>query len=178
MSETDPGYSDQHAGDVGAHRATVGTPTERESINVPPTRPGAAENARKAQLAREEHETFIPETPVPDDRTEAVESRAVEEESLTGGRRRHHDEEDEDDDVRRSIKETRNELGDTVGALAHKADLKGRAAEAAGKVREATPDQVKDAATEARKRPVLLLAAVGAVIALVVRRLRKRSRAK
>ncbi|NUR86006.1 MAG: DUF3618 domain-containing protein [Nonomuraea sp.] len=209
MSETDPGHSGQHAGDVGARRATVGTPTERESINVPPTRPGAAENARKAQLAREEHETFIPETPVPDDRTEAVESRAVEEESVTGGRRDHDDE--DEDDVRRSIKETRNELGDTVGALAAKTDIKGRASEAAGrakgkaaeatgiakgkaaeatglakgkasevadKVREATPDQVKDAATEARKRPVLLLAAAGAVIALVVRRIRKRNRAK
>jgi len=123
---------------------------------------------------------------------------------------RAHDEEDEDD-VRRSIKETRNELGDTVSALAGKADLKGRAAEAAGrakgkaveatgvakgkaaeaagtakgmasevagKVREATPDQVKEAATKARKRPVLLLAAAGAVTALVVRRIRKRNRAK
>ncbi|NUO99552.1 MAG: DUF3618 domain-containing protein [Nonomuraea sp.] len=209
MSETDPGHSDQHAGDVGARRATVGTPTERESINVPPTRPGAAENAKKAQLAREEHETFIPETPVPDDRTEAVESRAVEEESVTGGRGTH--DEEEDDDVRRSIRETRNELGDTVSALAGKTDLKGRAAEAAGKakgkaaeatgmakgkaaeavgtakgkasevagkVSEATPDQVKEAATEAKKRPVLLLAAAGAVIALVVRRIRKRNRAK
>ncbi|YCK36384.1 DUF3618 domain-containing protein [Actinomadura sp. ATCC 39365] len=210
MSETDPGYSEQHAGDVGARRATVGTPTERESINVPPTRPGAAENARRAELARQEHETFIPETPVPDDRTEAVESRAVEEESLAGGRGE-DDEEEEEDDVRKSIKETRNELGDTVSALAHKADLKGRATEAAGtakgkvaemtgvakgkaaevtgtakgmagevagKVREATPHQVKDAATGARKRPVLLLAAAAAVTALVVRRLRKRNRAK
>ncbi|MEU1719388.1 DUF3618 domain-containing protein [Nonomuraea sp. NPDC005692] len=210
MSETDPGYSEQHAGDVGARRATVGTPTERESINVPPTRPGAAENARRAELARQEHETFIPETPMPDDRTEAVESRAVEEESLAGGRGE-DDEEEEEDDVRKSIKETRNELGDTVSALAHKADLKGRATEAAGtakgkvaemtgvakgkaaevtgtakgmagevagKVREATPHQVKDAATGARKRPVLLLAAAAAVTALVVRRLRKRNRAK
>ncbi|MFI7420618.1 DUF3618 domain-containing protein [Nonomuraea sp. NPDC049684] len=210
MSETDPGYSEQHAGDVGARRATVGTPTERESINVPPTRPGAAENAKRAELARQEHETFIPETPVPDDRTEAVESRAVEEESLAGGRGE-DDEEEEEDDVRKSIKETRNELGDTVSALAHKADLKARASEAAGtakgkvaemtgvakgkaaevtgtakgmagevagKVREATPHQVKDAATGARKRPVLLLAAAAAVAALVVRRLRKRTRAK
>ncbi|MFF0860827.1 DUF3618 domain-containing protein [Nonomuraea sp. NPDC003560] len=210
MSETDPGYSEQHAGDVGARRATVGTPTERESINVPPTRPGAAENAKRAELARQEHETFIPETPVPDDRTEAVESRAVEEESLGGGGGRGEDDEEEED-VRKSIKETRNELGDTVSALAHKADLKGRAAEAAGtakgkvaemtgvakgkaaevtgtakgmagevagKVREATPHQVKDAATGARKRPVLLLAAAAAVTALVVRRLRKRNRAK
>ncbi|GAA3098177.1 hypothetical protein [Nonomuraea salmonea] len=63
MSETDPGYSGQHAGDVGARRATVGTPTDRESMNVPQTRPGAAENAHEAELKREGHETFIPETP-------------------------------------------------------------------------------------------------------------------
>ncbi|MER6509986.1 DUF3618 domain-containing protein [Nonomuraea sp. NPDC001636] len=212
MSETDPGYSEQHAGDVGARRATVGTPTERESINVPPTRPGAAENAKWAERARQEHETFIPETPLPDDRTEAVESRAAEEESLGGGGTGGRGEDDEEeDDVRKSIKETRNELGDTVSALAHKADLKARATEAAGtakgkvaemtgvakgkaaevtgtakgmagevagKVREATPHQVKDAATGARRRPVLLLAAAAAVTALVVRRLRKRNRAK
>ncbi|WP_221762175.1 DUF3618 domain-containing protein [Nonomuraea sp. WAC 01424] len=228
MSETDPGYSEQHAGDVGARRATVGTPTERESINVPPTRPGAAENARKAELARQAHETFIPEVPAPDDRTEMVEDRAAEERAFAeraaeeraasgrhgkGDHRGHrgHRDHEEEDEVRRNIKETRNELGDTVSALAAKTDIKSRAAEAAGaakgkvaeatgvakgkaaeaagtakgmasevagKVREATPDQVKDAATEARKRPVLLLAVAGAVIAVVVRRLRKRNRAK
>jgi hypothetical protein len=231
MSETDPGRSEQHAGDVGAHRATVGTPTERESINVPPTRPGAADNARQAEIAREEHETFIPETPIPDERTEAAESHTAEEESL--GRGHGVDLEKEDDDVRKSIKDTRNELGDTVSALADKADVKGRAAEAAdkakgraaeatgvakgkaaeaagtakgvasevagtakgvasevagtakgkasevaGKVRGATPEPVKEAATEAKKRPVLLLAAAGAVIALIVRRVRKRNRVK
>jgi vacuolar-type H+-ATPase subunit H len=231
MSETDPGYSKDHAGDVGAHRATVGTPTERESINVPPTRPGAAENAERAAAAREEHETFIPESPIPDERTEAQESLAVEEESMTRqpetsrdrrtARRRGTDGEEEDD-VRKNIEETRRELGETVSALAGKADVKGRAAEAAdtakgkvaqatgtakgkvaeatgaakgkvaeatgtakgkasevaGKVREATPDQVKDAATEAKKRPVLLFAAAGTVFALVVRRIVRRRKAK
>ncbi|MEV4170969.1 MULTISPECIES: DUF3618 domain-containing protein [unclassified Nonomuraea] len=196
MSETDPGHSEQHAGDVGARRATVGTPTERESINVPPTRPGAAENARRAEAARQEHETFIPETPIPDERSEAAENLRTEEESLRGARGA--DDEEEEDDVRKDIQETRREMGETVSALAEKADVKGRAehaaevakdraadaaeavrdkaSEVASKVREGTPDQVKDAAAEARKRPVLLIAVVGAVTAFVVRRVLRRRR--
>ncbi|MGW0805353.1 DUF3618 domain-containing protein [Nonomuraea sp. NPDC002799] len=209
MSETDPGHSEQHAGTVGAHRATVGTPTESESINVPPTRPGAAENARQAEAARQEHETFIPEAPIPDERAEAAESSRAEEESLHPGRGEDDDEEEEDD-VRKDIKETRRELGDTVSALADKVDVKaraghaaetakimaadaaetvkgkasevasevaGKASEVAGKVRESTPDQFKDAATEARKRPVLLIALAGAVVAFVVRRVVRRRKA-
>ncbi|NUW46522.1 DUF3618 domain-containing protein [Nonomuraea rhodomycinica] len=75
MSETDPGYSEQHAGNVGAHRVTVGMPTDEESINVPQTRAGAAENALKAEADRTEHERFDPEPLVRDDRTAAVEER-------------------------------------------------------------------------------------------------------
>ncbi|WP_205304603.1 DUF3618 domain-containing protein [Nonomuraea montanisoli] len=75
MSETDPGYSEQHAGNVGAHRVTVGMPTDEESINVPQTREGAAENALKAEADRAEHERFDPEPLVEDDRTAAVEER-------------------------------------------------------------------------------------------------------
>ncbi|TMR92444.1 DUF3618 domain-containing protein [Nonomuraea basaltis] len=195
MSETDPGHSEQHAGDVGARRATVGTPTERESINVPPTRPGAAENARQAEAARQEHETFIPEAPIPDERSEAVESLRTEERSL-GGERRAADE--GVGDVRKDIKETRKEMGETVSELADKADVKGRAtsaaetakgkaadvaetvkgktSEVADKVSEATPDQVKDAAAQAKKRPVLLIAAAGAVAAFVFGRILRRRR--
>lgn len=208
MSETDPGHSEQHAGDVGARRATVGTPTERESINVPPTRPGAAENARRAEAARHEHETFIPEAPIRDERSEAQESLRTEEESLKGT---HGDADEEEDDVRKDIKETRDQLGDTVSALAGKADVKGRAgsaaetakgratgaaeavkskaadaaeavkgktSEVADKVGDATPERVKDAAEEAKKRPVLLIAAAGAVAAFVVRRMMRRRKGK
>ncbi|TMR19184.1 DUF3618 domain-containing protein [Nonomuraea turkmeniaca] len=207
MSETDPGYdSEHHAGDVGARRARVGTPTERESINVPPTRPGAAENARRAEAAREEHETFIPESPIRDERSEATESLRTEEESL---QRTHGDPDDDEEegDVRKDIKETRQELGETVSALADKADLKGRASNAAetakGKATEAAEtakgkaadaaetvktkaadaaETVKstagDAAEEAKKRPVLLIAAAGAVAAFVLRRLVRRRKGK
>ncbi|MEV0346104.1 DUF3618 domain-containing protein [Nonomuraea sp. NPDC050680] len=142
MSETDPeygeqGYSEQHAGDVGARRTTVGMPTDHESVNVPPTRPGAAENAMKAEAARQEHEIFIPEPPVADERTEAAGAREGKTEPL-GAESANDDE--EEDDVHKNIKDTRQELGNTVAALADKADVKGRANDAAeaakGKVTE------------------------------------------
>jgi ElaB/YqjD/DUF883 family membrane-anchored ribosome-binding protein len=78
----------------------------------------------------------------------------------------------EPDELRREIEETRAELGDTVEALSHKADVKARAREKAEerkqvatakaeelkqKVSQATPDEVKSAAsgaaTTARDRP-------------------------
>jgi Protein of unknown function (DUF3618) len=211
MSESDPGYSEQHAGNVGARRATVGTPTDGESINVPQTRPGAAENARQAEAARQEHEKFIPEPPIPDEQSEEARSghHRTEEESMRGARGEDDDEEDEGD-VRKDIEKTRRELGETVSALAEKADVKARAthaaerakdratdaadavkdratdaaaavkdkaSEVAGKVRAGTPHQVKDAATEAKKRPVMLIVVVGAVAAFVVRRMMRRRRA-
>ncbi|MEV0612959.1 DUF3618 domain-containing protein [Nonomuraea sp. NPDC050404] len=147
MSETDPGRSEQHAGDVGAHRATVGTPTERESINVPPTRQGAADNARRAERARQEHETFIPEAPVPDERSEAAAHQRTEEESMRG-ERGEGDDEEEEDDVRRDIKETRRQMGETVSELAGKADVKGRASHAA----ETARDKAGHAAESARDK--------------------------
>ncbi|SDH51424.1 DUF3618 domain-containing protein [Nonomuraea jiangxiensis] len=151
MSETDPGHSDQHAGYVGARRATVGTPTERDSINsinVPQTRPGAVENARRAEAARQEHETFLPENPIPDERAEAAESSRTEEETVAGarGRREEDDEEEEEGDVRKDIKEARRELGDTISALAAKTDVKARASHAA----EAARDRASHAAEAAR----------------------------
>jgi len=279
MSEMNPGRTDkQYAGTMGARRATVGEPTDNESINVPVTRPGAAENAHKAERAREGHETFIPEAPQRDDRTDAVRSRAVEEESLQDGESRHEKRHEPDgerrhgdrhsdrhgtqdstqdgaqdgaqdaEDVRQDIRQTRRALGETVHALAHKADMKSRAGEAAatakgragqmagtakgkaaemtetakGKAAEMTEtakgkaaemtgtakgkaaemtgtakgkaaevagtvkgkaavmaDKVHDATPEqARKRPVLMIAAMGAVIAFAVRRIMRRNRVK
>ncbi|NBE98065.1 DUF3618 domain-containing protein [Nonomuraea sp. KC401] len=220
MSETDPGYTgQQHAGDVGAHRATVGTSTERESVNVPPTRPGAAENARQAEAAREEHEVFIPEAPVADERSEAARNQRTEEESLRG---EGGADDEEEDDVRKDIQQTRRDLGETVSALAGKADVKsraghaaqtardkaghvaetakgragrvaetargraghaaetvrGKASDVAGKARESTPEQARDVAAQARKRPVLLVAALGAVLGFMVRRMMMKRRAR
>jgi hypothetical protein len=207
MTEQDPGRSEQYAGDVGSRRRTVGTPTDHESVNVPPIRPGAAENARKAEAARQEHETFIPEAPIEDDRAEATQTWEGEAATVPG---QSDDDDDEEDDVRKNIKDTRKELGDTVAALADKADVKARAnatvvaakekaaevagmathaakdkaAEVAGmakhKVSDVTPDQVKDVAGKvtARKRPVLLMAAIGVVVGIVVRRMLRRTRTR
>jgi ElaB/YqjD/DUF883 family membrane-anchored ribosome-binding protein len=81
--------------------------------------------------------------------------------------------------IREEIEATRRELGDTVEALAYKADVKARvrekvestkeaAAEKLGRAREASPDSVASGATQAtevaRKNP-LLVAAVGAFAA-------------
>lgn len=105
--------------------------------------------------------------------------------------------------VRRDIERDRRELGDTVEALMHKTDVKGRVQETAtqvgdelrrvraatattatemvGRVKEATPAEIKDAAgrvtTEAGKRPVALVAAV-AVLGLVVFRALSRGRGR
>ncbi|MFC4014515.1 DUF3618 domain-containing protein [Nonomuraea purpurea] len=152
MSETNPGFSEMHAGDVGARRTTVGTPTEGDSINVPPTRPGAADNARRAEAARRAHETFAPEPPVPAERTEAVQRQWRAQERAR------------EDDLRQEIRQTRRELGETVSALAEKADVKARAVHAA----ETAGHRV---AETARKRPVLLLVlGAGAVLAFVALR--------
>ncbi len=78
--------------------------------------------------------------------------------------------------IREEIETTRQELGDTVEALAAKADVKGRvrekigstkdsAAEKLGKAREASPDSVSSAATQATataKQNPIPVAALGA----------------
>ncbi|MFB9472700.1 DUF3618 domain-containing protein [Nonomuraea salmonea] len=175
MSETDPGYSGQHAGDVGARRATVGTPTDRESMNVPQTRPGAAENAHEAELKREGHETFIPETPIRDERAEADMSHGTEEASLrgsrgdrerrtssrmstqgaargTGTRERRSGGATTEDELRREIEETRRELGATVGALAAKVNMKSRAGRAKDRAKARAKERAGRAAEAARIR--------------------------
>ncbi|MEV1177530.1 DUF3618 domain-containing protein [Nonomuraea sp. NPDC049784] len=198
MSETDPGYSEQHAGDVGARRARVGTPTERESVNVPPTRPGAAENAQHAEEERAAHETFVPEPPVRDERAEAAENQRAEEETVPTPRGTQHDPASplhgvrhqsastgrwtrHQEDVRKDIEETRRQLGDTVSALAAKADVKSRASHAAGAARERAAGMagsVKGKASEVAGR--LLMAAGGAAVVVAVgsmmRDRRRRSR--
>lgn len=249
MSETDPGFSESHAGDVGARRATVGTPTDHESINVPPTRAGAAENAHQAEESRRPHEEFVAEGTVPDERVGSGEvvqppeipgsgktaawthagasgrtaaskeaelraetaasaefetaeetSRFVENggrgvarpaarrpRGTTGSTTARDTEVFKEEQVRKDITETRKELGDTVEAIVNKADVKGRATEAAGAAKDKVvavadkmPVQVKDAAdkvgAEARRRPALMIAAAGAVALFVIRRMMKRNR--
>lgn len=66
MTEHDPGYGyvDEHAGDVGSRRATIGTPTDEGSINMPQVRPGATENAEEWEKSHERHDVFVPATHV------------------------------------------------------------------------------------------------------------------
>src|SRR5579871_5856845 len=92
--------------------------------------------------------------------------------------------------LREEIEETRRELGDTVEALAAKADVKARVheridatkesvAEKLGKAREASPDSVSSAASQATttaKQNPIPVAALGAFIGgFVLGRLTKRS---
>ncbi|WP_431900465.1 hypothetical protein [Nonomuraea sp. bgisy101] len=197
MTETDPGFSEAHAGDVGARRATVGTPTDHESINVPPTRAGAAENAEAAAEARTPHEEFVPEPPIPDEKAEAEAAARARKErddqdtrttgagrpGGTGSRTAGGAE----DDMGKDMTETRRERGGTVEAMVNKADVKGRASGMAGAakdkvaaVADKVPDQVRDAAgkvsAEAKRRPRLMIAAAGALALLVARRLLRRGR--
>ncbi len=78
--------------------------------------------------------------------------------------------EPEPDELRREIEETRAELGATVEALSHKADVRAQAHEKVdevkGKIRGATPQGAQQAAGQAaqkaRQRPLPL--AVGAAL--------------
>ncbi|MFI6322678.1 DUF3618 domain-containing protein [Nonomuraea sp. NPDC050556] len=200
MTETDPGegFEQGRAGEMGARRKPVGAPVDSGSVNVPQTRPGAAENALAAEAAREPHETFVPEPPnnpepPPDDRTDTGEVS----------------DNDEETQVRKDISDARKDLGDTVEALADKMDVKARASDAADMAKDKAvmaadiakdkavvaadkakevakdamdkmPDQVKDAADtvtqEAKKRPILVIAAVGTILALIIRRMMKRGK--
>jgi hypothetical protein len=76
------------------------------------------------------------------------------------------------DELRREIEQTRAELGATVEALSHKADVKGQVREKRDEVKDrlrgATPQQAQQAAGQAaqkaKQRP-LPLAALGALVA-------------
>jgi hypothetical protein len=92
--------------------------------------------------------------------------------------------------LRADIERTRAELGDTIEALAGKADVTGRAKEAAGAatakvrqrseqvvhdiaerahhVQEALPEKARDVGARLRRRPAGVLVAAAALVALAV----------
>lgn len=112
-------------------------------------------------------------------------------ESLNGGAAADHPREPAE--IRRDIEQTREQLGDTVAALAEKADVKARAkervdgirhtvsdrtGEMAGKVREAAPDSATGAAEQVRRtgreHPMALFVAAGLLAGFLLGRLSAR----
>ena len=72
------------------------------------------------------------------------------------------------DALRAEIKQTRAELGETVQALAAKADVKARMKESAAHTAAQVKSSANQAVERARSRPVPWLAAAGAVAVVVV----------
>jgi 1,4-dihydroxy-2-naphthoyl-CoA synthase len=69
--------------------------------------------------------------------------------------------------LREEIKQTRAELGETVQALAAKADVKARAKEQVEQTKQRARAHVHDASVKVRRNPVPVVAALVAGAALV-----------
>jgi ElaB/YqjD/DUF883 family membrane-anchored ribosome-binding protein len=193
MSETDPEAARrrQTAGEVGVHRQDIAEPVHEagDSVNV------ARQRGRTATRTRPRSADVPGRAGVPDVTGETDERAAQ--------------------DVRRDIARTRAELGETVDAIAARADVrtrvrrrveevrnmartraagvkertagvKERAADVrertgrvTGRVREATPEQVREAAgtvTRQAKRSPAATIAIGCAVLLALRRLLRRRR--
>ncbi|MEV4461170.1 DUF3618 domain-containing protein [Microbispora sp. NPDC049633] len=159
MTETDPGAARPNAGAVGVHR---------QDVSEPVTEPESLNAVRQSR-------------PGPEPVAAARDTGTKGEDEKKG-----HDEIAE---VRQEIERTRDHLGDTIEALAAKADVKARAqervhattaaararvAEVTGRVRDVTPEPVRGAAgrvgEQARRRPGLVAAAGAAGTALLLLR--------
>ncbi|MFI6453253.1 DUF3618 domain-containing protein [Streptosporangium amethystogenes] len=141
MTETDPGGPDRpraEAGITGSRRKRVGapiTPDERESLNIPPKQPdgtpgedlGVSESERGG-TPRLPESAAAGVTPYADTVDTGVD------EAKTG--KIITKDENDAETVRRDIEDARRELGDTVEALVHKTDVKGRFQETAAHVGE------------------------------------------
>ena len=73
------------------------------------------------------------------------------------------------EELRRDIEQTREQLGDTVDALAYKADVKSRA-------KENVEERTKELKGELKEKPAIPAAAVAIVAALVALLVLKRRR--
>lgn len=128
MTETDPGRagrSEPEAGITGSRRKEVGepvTPDESESLNIPPKQPYGTPG----------EEIGLPES------ERAGTSRLPDGETTPYGNtgRAVGNDGDDAETTRRDIEDARRELGDTVEALVHKTDVKGRFQETAAQVGE------------------------------------------
>ncbi|OPG08517.1 DUF3618 domain-containing protein [Microbispora sp. GKU 823] len=167
MTETDPGAARPNAGTVGVHR---------QDVSEPVTEPESLNAVRQSRPGPE---------PV-----------AAARDTETG---REHEEKGHDEiaEVRQEIERTRDHLGDTIEALAAKADVKGRVQErvhattaaartrvagVTGRVREATPEPLRGAAgkvgEQAKRRSGLIAAAGAAGTALLLLRRITRSQGR
>ena len=80
------------------------------------------------------------------------------------------------EELRREIERTRQELGETVDALSHKADVKEQARIKKDEVREQARIKTDEVRQKVNENPVPLVAVAGGVIALwlVLRLVRRR----
>jgi|GEM_PF-6827583 len=146
MTETDPGGADRFekdAGTTGSRRKGVDepiTPDERESLNIPPNPPvdtspedlGSSESGRDGTSGLREGASAVA---APGAATTPLYANTgggatgVTEAGKTVG-----DDGNDTENTRRDIEDARRELGDTVEALVHKTDVKGRIQETAAQV--------------------------------------------
>ncbi|MEU6411330.1 DUF3618 domain-containing protein [Microbispora sp. NPDC046933] len=167
MTETDSGAGRPNAGTVGVHRQNASEPVTD------------TESLNAVRQSR----------PGPEPVAAARDTET----------RREHEEKGHDEiaEVRQEIERTRDDLGDTIEALAAKADVKARAQErvhattaaararvagVTGRVREATPEPLRGAAgrvgEQAKRRPGLIAAAGAAGTALLLLRRIARSQGR
>ncbi|NUT38377.1 MAG: DUF3618 domain-containing protein [Thermoactinospora sp.] len=199
MSETSGSQAGgTHAGDVGARRATVGEPTDEMSVNVPPTRPEALENAREAQAARTGEETFVPEPPSPDERIPADDDgvTAMDEDVRVAPRSASSTNDDvrmdepppshavsqeeimstgpiPDPAVTPEERQAREQVQQTREQVGTTVSALADKTDIKHRLQEVTPEKVVE---EAKKRPKLLIAAAGVVAMVVLRRLMRRGK--
>ena len=85
---------------------------------------------------------------------------------------------DDPEALREEIAQTREELGDTMAALSEKSDVKAQASAKAEELKAKAQEATEAARVQAQDNPMpFILAAAGALMALVVlRRLRRRRR--
>ncbi|GAA3417279.1 DUF3618 domain-containing protein [Streptosporangium vulgare] len=147
MTETDPGGAERPravAGTTGSRRKGVDepvTPDESGSLNIPPNQPdgtpredlGVAESERDGtpRLPGDAALAAVPDTTAA---TTPYANTGATVGGVTGDGKTVGDDGKDTETVRRDIEDARRELGDTVEALVHKTDVKGRLQETAAQV--------------------------------------------
>ncbi len=146
MTETDPGGPERPqavAGTTGSRRKGVDepiTPDESGSLNIPPNQPdgtpredlGVTESERDGTPRLPEDAALAAAPDTAATTTPYADTGATG--GVRGGGKTVGDDGNDTESVRRDIEDARRELGDTVEALVHKTDVKGRFQETAAQV--------------------------------------------